>query len=70
VNSVGALEAIELKNQLISDGLIMHRDFEWHYSAGSWHDWPEAPATASSVVFRFQDAAMATFYSLVWVTHN
>jgi hypothetical protein len=56
--------ALELKAQLVRDGLIMHVDFKWEYHPPHWdgftHERPK------QTVFSFRDPALATFYQLKW----
>lgn len=63
-------QAIELKNQLVSQGLSLHRDFEWQYRPAQWCEHSEQGVDARSVIFVFQDPTLATFYRLRWSHHN
>lgn len=45
----------------------MHQDFEWQYRPSQWCQSSEQGVDPSSVTFRFQDPALATFYRLRWL---
>jgi hypothetical protein len=53
-----------LKDQLVRDGLVMNRDFEWKYHPPHWDGFTQE--RPKHVEFSFQDAALATFYQLKW----
>jgi len=54
-----------MKDQLVQDGLTMHKDFEWEYHPPHWDGFTtERP---KHTVFSFQNPAMATFYQLKWL---
>jgi hypothetical protein len=57
--------ALELKAQLVRDGLIMHVDFKWEYHPPVWDGFSQEQA--KHVVFSFTDPALATFYQLKWM---
>lgn len=59
-----AHRAVDLKNQLIEDGLVQGQDFDFAYYQSKWDDMiGEIP---SQTKFSFRDQAMATFYQLKW----
>ena len=60
----GALNAVELKNSLVDQGLTVNLDFEWEYNPSMYEtvDLVLGPRA----VFRFRDPALATFYQLKW----
>lgn len=60
------MAGVELKNQLVADGLMHHRDFEWSYHAASYDNDGFSAVSPRMVIFEFQDAATATFYQLKW----
>ena len=60
-------QALELKAQLVRDGLIMHEDFKWEYHPPQWDSFSHEPPTAKHVIFSFRDPALATFYQLKWM---
>ena len=60
------MQGVELKNQLIDDGLEHHKDFEWLYYAAKYDNDGFSAVAPKMVIFEFQDAALATFYKLKW----
>ena len=60
------MRGVELKNQLIADGLVHHKDFEWSYHAAKYGNDGFSTVTPRMVIFEFQDAPTATFYQLKW----
>ena len=66
INHVSPAEAIELKNQLLSAGLVMNRDFEWRWNPATYDNDGYSAVTPALVYFKFSDAAIATFYKLKW----
>lgn len=60
------MRGVELKNQLIADGLVHHQDFEWAYHAAHYDNDGYTAVTPRQVVFEFTDPATATFYQLKW----
>lgn len=65
---VSAVQALELRDQLLAAGLIMDRDFEWEYRQAEYDLnvlFGDA-VTPRQVEFRFQDPMMATYYQLKW----
>lgn len=62
---VSAVQALELKDQLIDAGLTMDQDFEWEYRQAEYdHFGP--PVTPRQVTFKFVDPKLATYYQLKW----
>ncbi len=60
------MRGVELKNQLIADGLLHHTDFEWAYYAATYDNDGFSAVTPRMVIFEFSDPATATFYQLKW----
>lgn len=56
--------AIDMKNQLIQDGLVHGTDFEWRFTQSAWDGM--TGVSPSSTRFSFRSQAMATFYQLKW----
>jgi len=56
--------ALELKAQLVRDGLIMHVDFKWEYHPAVWDGFTRK--RQKHVMFSFRNPALATFYQLKW----
>lgn len=65
---VNAVRALELRDQVLDHGLIQEQDFTWAYSQATYNynDDGFSAVTPRQVEFRFQDPAMATFFSLKW----
>jgi hypothetical protein len=59
-----AHRAVDLKNQLIEDGLVQGQDFDFAYYQSKWDDMIGEIPTQTK--FSFRDQAMATFYQLKW----
>ena len=59
-------EAIELKNQLLTDGLTIHQDFEWEYYQATYDNDGYTFVNPKQVIFKFSEASLATFYQLKW----
>ena len=59
-----ANRAIELKYQLVDDGLIDGVDFEWRWHGTTWD--PSTGMYPSETRFSFRDESIATFYRLKW----
>ena len=64
ISNIEPAQAFEFKDQLIRDGLIMNRDFEWEYYPSQWDGFTQE--RPKHTVFSFQSAALATFYQLKW----
>ena len=56
--------AIDMKNQLIQDGLASGVDFEWRWTGSTWDS--AVGYNPSATRFSFRDESMATFYRLKW----
>lgn len=63
---VGAVQALELRDQLLEAGLVQNQDFEWAYYQAEYDNFSASPAVPRHVAFRFQDAKLATYYQLKW----
>jgi len=64
LSGIEPIEAMWLKDQLVRDGLVMNRDFEWKYHPPHCDGF--AQERPKHVEFSFHDAALATFYQLKW----
>ena len=60
------MTAVELKDQLIRDGLVINKDFEWVYAPATYDNDGFTPVTPKQAVFSFTDPSLATFYQLKW----
>jgi len=63
---VSAVQALELRDQMLAAGLIQDRDFEWAYHQAHYDDFGHEAAVPRHVKFNFQDAKLATYYQLMW----
>ncbi len=63
---VGAVRALELRDQLLDAGLIMNRDFEWEYHQAEYDGFSYEAVVPRHVKFNFQDDMLATYYQLRW----
>ena len=65
VHNIEVYDAIDLKNRLIQEGLVMNRDFKWTWITAEYND-VEGWTRQKHAEFEFQDPALATFYQLKW----
>lgn len=63
---VGAVRALELRDQLLDAGLVQDQDFEWAYYQAEYDNFSADAVVPRHVAFRFQDAKLATYYQLKW----
>lgn len=66
INHITPSDAIDLKNQLIRAGLEIDKDFVWIYAPATYNNDGFSAVTPRQVIFKFVDAATATFYQLKW----
>ena len=59
-----APQAVDLKNQIVEDGLILDKDFEWRWTQSVWDEM--TGVTPSQTKFSFCEEKMAVFYQLKW----
>lgn len=64
---VGPLAAIELKDQLVTAGLVDNQDFTWEYHQARYDNDGYTAVTPRQVIFSFREPALATFYQLKWL---
>ena len=64
LRDIALIEIFQLKDQLVRDGLVMNRDFEWKYHPPQWDGFTQEHP--KHVEFSFQDPSLATFYQLKW----
>lgn len=62
---IAVYNAIDLKNRLIQDGLVMDQDFEWAWITAEWNA-TQGWIRQKHAEFIFKDPALATFYQLKW----
>lgn len=60
-------DAIDRKNQLLKDGLVIDQDFVWEYQQASYDNDGFSAVSPKQVTFKFIDPSLATFYKLKWV---
>ena len=65
VHNIEVYDAIDLKNRLIQDGLVMDQDFKWAWITAEYND-VEGWTRQKHSEFEFWDPALATFYQLKW----
>jgi hypothetical protein len=65
VHNIEVYDAIDLKNRLIQDGLVMDQDFKWAWITAEYND-VEGWTRQKHAEFEFWDPALATFYQLKW----
>ena len=65
VHNIEVYDAIDLKNRLIQDGLVMDQDFKWAWITAEYND-VEGWTRQKHAEFEFPDPALATFYQLKW----
>jgi hypothetical protein len=71
VSNINVTQALALRDQLITHGLVMHQDFEWMYVPPQYKDdWSSELSTPAQVHFDMIDPVLATFYRLKWVNDN
>jgi hypothetical protein len=66
IDHISPIDAIELKNQLLKDELVINKDFVWEYRQSTYDNDGYDAVTPKQVIFEFQDPALATFYQLKW----
>lgn len=64
VPDCSAMQAVEIKHSLISQGLELDKDFRWGYRSSEYDGF--TMNRAQHAVFAFRDPALASFYRLKW----
>ena len=59
-----AQQAMDLKDQVLAHGLIMHEDFSWQYIPDQYDGYDDSGHTHSEARFRFRDPAQETFFRM------
>ena len=67
IEHISPADAIELKNQLTSAGLVMGQDFEWQWCPATYNNDGFSAVTPTQVYFKFVKDSVATFYQLKWL---
>lgn len=60
--NINAIRALELRDQLLKDGLVQDQDFTWEYRQAEYEQWTQSKPR--QVTFNFVDPKMAVFYQL------
>jgi hypothetical protein len=63
---VSAVQALELRDQLLAAGLVQDQDFEWAYHQDYYDNFGHEAVVPRHVKFDFRDAKLATYYQLMW----
>lgn len=63
---IGAVGALELRDELLDAGLVQNQDFEWEFRPPEYDDSGFQAVSPRQVLFKFQDPALATYYQLKW----
>ena len=59
-----AQQAVELKDQILAHGLVLHEDFTWEYQPDQYDGWDDTTHTQSMARFIFRDPAQETFFRM------
>ena len=59
-----AQQAMELKDQVVAHGLILHEDFTWEYRPDPYDGYDDTLHAHPEVRFVFRDPAQETFFSI------
>lgn len=63
---INPMDAIDRKNQLLKDGLVLDQDFVWAYSPATYDNDGYSAVSPKAATFGFASASLATFYKLKW----
>lgn len=66
IEHIQPIEAVERKNQLLKDGLVLDQDFVWEYKPATYDNDGYSAVTPKQATFRFINPSLATFYKLKW----
>ena len=59
-----AQQAVELKDQILSHGLILHEDFSWEYVPDPYDGYDDSLHAHPEARFVFRDPAQETFFRM------
>jgi hypothetical protein len=59
-----AQEALELKEQVLAAGLILHEDFTWEYQPDPYDGYDDSSHAHPEVRFIFRDPVQETFFRM------
>jgi len=64
--NISAMTGVDIKYQLMSQGLVMDQDFTWEFHQ-ALYETDSNQAVPQHAIFKFRDAATATYYRLKWI---
>lgn len=59
-----AQQAVELKDQVLAAGLILHEDFSWEYRPNPYDGYDDSLHAHPEARFVFRDPAQETFFRM------
>jgi hypothetical protein len=59
-----AQQALELKDQVLAAGLVLHEDFSWEYRPDPYDGYDDSLHAHPEARFIFRDAAQETFFRM------
>jgi hypothetical protein len=59
-----AQQAVELKDQVLAAGLILHEDFSWEYRPDPYDGYDDSLHAHPEARFMFRDPAQETFFRM------
>ncbi len=59
-----AQQAVELKDQVLASGLVLHQDFTWEYRPDPYDGYDDSSHAHPEARFVFRDAAQETFFRI------
>jgi hypothetical protein len=59
-----AQQALDLKNQVIDAGLVLHEDFSWEYRPDPYDGYDDSLHAHPEARFVFRDSAQETFFRM------
>jgi hypothetical protein len=59
-----AQQAMDLKDQVVAHGLILHEDFSWEYRPDPYDGYDDSSHAHPEVRFMFRDPAQETFFRM------
>ena len=59
-----AQQAVELKDQILEAGLILHQDFSWEYRPDPYDGYDDSLHAHPEARFIFRDPAQETFFRI------
>lgn len=59
-----AQQAVELKDQILAAGLVLHQDFSWEYRPNPYDGYDDTLHAHPEARFIFKDPAQETFFRM------